>query len=122
MTGNRNKGWEDVTRESLGAELRNLPELEVPGALEAKILSGIPNNPAAGHEHRLHWWPRVWGLGIATAAVLILALIFVSDSGPSVSSHTFIADLNDRPAHHVLADQNSLLIEDTNAVTSTDRP
>lgn len=122
MTGNRNKRWEDMTPESLGAELRNLPELEVPGALEAKVLSGIPNSPTGSREHRLHWWPRVWGLGIATAAVLILALIFVSDSGPSVSSHTFIADLNDRPTHHVLADQNSLLIEDTNAVTSADQP
>ncbi|UCG57375.1 MAG: hypothetical protein JSU70_21220 [Phycisphaerales bacterium] len=118
MTANRNQKWEDITPESLGAQLRSLPELEVPGALEAKILSGIPNSPTGSRGHGLQWWPRVWGLGIATAAILILALMFVSDSGPSVSSHTFIADLNDRPAHHVLSDQNSLLIEDTNAVTS----
>ena len=117
MTTNREQEWQDLTLESLETDLRRLGEVEVPQTLEAKILAKLPDNKAGTLQAHRSWrWPRVWGIGIATAAVLILALIFMSNYGPFVSSPMLIRDFNDKPARPLLADQNTPLIEDTNHV------
>jgi hypothetical protein len=122
MTTNREQEWQDLTLESLEAELRSLGEVEVPQTLEAKILAKVPDSKVGSpHDHRSWRWPRVWGIGIATAAVLILALIFMSNYGPFVSSPMLIRDFNDKPTRPVLADQNTPLIEDTNHVNFNDQ-
>jgi hypothetical protein len=122
MTTDREQEWQDWTLKSLEAELRRLGEVEVPQTLEVKILASVPDGGAGSPQcHRGRRWPRVCGIGIATAAVLILALIFVSNYGPFVSSQTLITDLNDGPTRTVAADQNTPLIEDTNHVNFNDR-
>ena len=122
MITNREQEWQDLTLESLEAQLRRLGEVEVPQTLEAKILAKVPDGKAErSQHHRAWWWPRVCSIGIATAAVLILALIFMSNYGPFVSSQTLITDLNDGPTRPVPTDQNTPLIEDTNHVNFNDR-
>jgi hypothetical protein len=119
MTTNREQQWRDLTLESLEAKLRRLGEVDVPQTLEAKILTNVPDGGAGSPQDHRNWrWPRIWGIGIATAAVLILALIFMSNYGPFVSSHTLIGDFNDRQTRPLLADQNTPLVEDTNHVSS----
>ena len=122
MTTDRERKWQDLTLELLEAELRRLGEVEVPRTLEAKILTSVPDSRAGSPQSRqVRRWPRVCGIGIATAAVLILAFIFVSNYGPFVSSHTLIGDFNDRATRPLLADQNTPLIEDTNHLNPNDR-
>ena len=117
MTTNREQEWQDLTLESLETDLRRLGEVKVPQTLEAKILAKVPDNKARSlQDHRSWRRPRVWGIGIATAAVLVLALIFMSNYGPFVSSPMLIGDFNDKPTRPLLADQNTPLIEDTNHV------
>ena len=117
MTGNQEQKWKDMTLKALEVELRRLPEVEVPETLKAKLFAKAPNSKTKGiREHQLQWRPGVWGLGIAAATVLILALIFVPNYGPSVPSQALTADLDDNSTRYVLADQNNALIADTNYV------
>jgi len=117
MAGNQEQEWKDMKLESLEAELRCLPGVRIPETLKAKLFARIPDSEAgASGESRVQWWARVWRFGAAVAAVVILALIFVPNYGPSGPSNVTIADLNDRPTRCVLADQNSTLVEDTNYV------
>lgn len=119
MTNNQEQKGQDLTLKSLEAKLRCLGDVEVPQTLEAKILARVPDSKAGSPQDHGSWRrSRVWGIGIATAAVLILALIFMSNYGPFVSSHTLIKDFNDKPTRPLLADQNTPLIEDTNHVSS----
>ena len=121
MTNNQEQKGQDLTLKSLEAKLRCLGDVEVPQTLEAKILARVPDSkPRSPQYHRGWRWPRVCGIGVATAAVLILALIFMSNYGPFVSSHTLIRDFNDKPTRPLLADQNTPLIEDTNHVNSNE--
>ena len=122
MTTNREQKWQDPTLKSLEAGLRRLGEVEVPQTLESKILARVPDGKAGSSQDQRSWrWPRVCGIGIATAAVLVLALIFMSNYGPLVPSQMLITDLNDGPTRPVPADQNTPLIEDTNHVNSNYR-
>jgi hypothetical protein len=122
MAENQEQKWKGMTLKSLEAKLRSLPGVEVPEALKAKIFAKIPHSKAGpAPERRVQWRPGIWGFGIAAAAVLILALIFVPSYGPSGPSQTLIADLNDRTVRHILADQNNALVEDTNYADSNGR-
>ena len=113
--------WRNITPKSLEAELCSLPQIRIPEALKVKLMAGIPDRQAELiREHRIRWWPGVWG-GVAAAAVLILALILMPSFGPSVSSKVSIADLNDKATRYILADQNSTLIKDTNYTSHSSR-
>ncbi|MHC4791750.1 MAG: hypothetical protein ACYS8Y_09995, partial [Planctomycetota bacterium] len=108
MTENQEQKWEDMTSESLEAQLRGLPELKVPESLMAKLLAQIPKSKAAKmRAHQVQWQLPILGGAVAVAAVLILTLIFTLNYGPSVPSQTAIADLNDRANRYVMADKNN---------------
>ena len=118
MAQNQEQKWQDMTLKSLEAKLRSFPGLEVPETLKARLFAAIPAGKAkATQQHRAQWWRGIWAWGTAVAAVVILALIFVPDYGPSMPSQMLIADLNDRPARCLLADQNNTFAVDTNYVS-----
>jgi len=119
MTTNQEQKRQDLTLKSLEADLRRLPEVQIPETLQAKILASVPDGKAGGPQGNwVRRWPRVCGIGIATAAVLILGLVFMANYALFMSSQPPVTDLNDGPTRYVLSDQNSLLIEDTNHVNS----
>ena len=108
MTQKRGKKGENIALKSLEAHLPRFAAIEVPGTLKEKLLAAIPNKQSkAVPKHRVQRWPRAWEFGAAAAAVLILALIFVTNYGPSRPSQLVIADINDRPTYNILADQNN---------------
>jgi hypothetical protein len=127
MTENQEEKWDDMTLESLEAELRSLPEVDVPETLEGKLLAAIPDRqPAAAAEHRAERHPGLWDFGVtAAAAVLILALMLTVNYGLSEPSQTLSTQLTDMSLLHtgwelrpLLSDQNAL-VEDTNYANST---
>ena len=106
MTQNQRQNGEDMTLESLEAQLRRLPEVEVPEALEARLLAAIPHGVShLRQQSRLGWWPGALGIG-AAAAFLILVFVFVANYAPSTGSGPAIIEPNDR-SRYFLADQNS---------------
>ena len=108
MAQKREKKGENIALKLLEAHLRRFAAIEVPGTLKEKLLAAIPNKQSkAVPKHRVQQWPRVWRFGAAAAAVLVLALIFVTNYGPSRPAQLVIADINDRPTYHILADQNN---------------
>jgi len=122
MTRNQEKKWDDMTLESLEARLRRLPEVQVPEALEAKLLAAIPDKqPKASIEDSVRWHPGAWDFGVtAVAVVLILALMLTVNYGLSTPSQALSAQLQDTSLCYTawerygfLGDQNAL-IEDTN--------
>ncbi|UCF43063.1 MAG: hypothetical protein JSV99_10860 [Planctomycetota bacterium] len=122
MTENKEHDWENITLKSLEAKLRSLSELQVPPSLRGKLLASIPERQArVAPAHPVQWRLGAWGFGAAAVVVLILALMFLPNYGPSVPSKTLIMDLNDKtidlndkPAdlnegftHYIMTDQNS---------------
>jgi hypothetical protein len=118
MTENQKHKSKHITLKSLAARLRRLPELEVPEALEEKLLTAIPGRqpkPAPGL--RLRWY-RAWDFGVtAAAAVLIFALMFLVSYGLSTPSKTSIAEFDTSlcytrwEQHNFLYDQNNTYLE-----------
>jgi len=122
MTQNKEQKWQDLTLKSLEAKLRGLSKLQVPEILKAKLFAKIPHNKAGFvRERQILCWPKALGFGAAAAAIIILALIFVPNSGTFGPSQTLIADLNDGSIHYIPADQNNTHIEDTNYAIYLDR-
>jgi hypothetical protein len=122
MTRNQEQKREDMTLESLEARLHHLPEVEVPEALEAKLLTAIPDRgPEASIENGVRRHLGAWDFGVTAAAVvLILALMLTVNYGLSEPSQTLSTQLKDTSLCHtgwerqyLLGDQNTL-IEDTN--------
>jgi hypothetical protein len=122
MTENKEHDWENITLKSLEAKLQSLSEVQVPQSLRAKLFATIPERqPPVAPAHQVQWRLGAWGFGAAAVVVLILALIFLPNYGPSVPSKTLIMDLNDKtidlndkPAdlndsltHYIMTDQNS---------------
>lgn len=108
---NQEHKW--ATLKSLEAHLRRLAEIEVPETLKAKLFAAIPDEqPKAGPKHCVRWWPGAWGFGATAAAILVLALILVTNYGTSGPSRKLIADINDKPSYYTLADQNNTSVGD----------
>ena len=117
MTENQEQKWEDMRLKSLEAELRCLAEVEVPETLEDRLLSAIPDMAAeVTREHHVKWHAGAWDFGAtATAAVLILALMFMVNYGLSMPQKTLITELNDTSLCYTRWDQNNFLYDQNNA-------
>ena len=122
MTENQEEKWDDMTLESLEAELRSLPEVDVPETLEGKLLAAIPGRePETLAELPVKRHPRLWDFGVtAAAAILILALMLTVNYGLSTPSQALSSQLKDTSLCYTMweryglpGDQNAL-IEDTN--------
>lgn len=119
MKDNHKRMWEELTLKSLEAKLRSLPEPKIPETLEARLHTTIPQKPMEIiRDHSVRRRLQAYGLWATAAAVLILAWVLASNSGPPAPSQRFVADLNDRTSRQVPSDQNAVLIEDTNLVNS----
>ena len=117
MKRNQEEKREDIMFNTLEAKLRSLPEVEVPKSLKAKLFAKIPDSKVeCTRKYQVQSRTRVWGLGIAAAAIVILAVIFSPNYDPSVPSREVIADLNDRTTRYLLADQNNTINKDSNYV------
>jgi len=123
MNKNRKPTPEDLTLESLEAQLRSLPDVETPETLKTKLVAAIPDRqPKTSVEHRAMHHPRLWDFGLtAAAAILILALMLTANYGLSTPSRTLSAQLYDTSLwcpgleqRYFQFDQNNALIEDTN--------
>jgi hypothetical protein len=83
MGQNRNDRRDNAALTSLEAGLRRLPELEVPEALEAKLLATIPAGRRRPTPRGVFRGRVAWGAGaLAAAAGLILAAILMSRTRP----------------------------------------
>ncbi|KPK43798.1 MAG: hypothetical protein AMJ65_04805 [Phycisphaerae bacterium SG8_4] len=117
MKENHKQTWEDMTLKSLEAKLRSLPEPGIPEMLEAKLHATIPESPTETiRENPFRRWLKAYGLWATAAAVVILAFVLAVNHGQPSPSHRFVADINDGASRYVPADQNAVLIEDTNFV------
>jgi hypothetical protein len=64
MTQKRKKKSKRITLKSLAANLRSLPEVEVPESLKTKLLAAIPDTqakPAPAHQFRRY---PAWDFGV----------------------------------------------------------
>jgi len=122
MTENQEQKSKDMTLKSLEAELQRLPEVEVPEALEAKLLAAIPDSRAkAAPGHQLQWH-RAWDFGVtAAAAVLIFALMFLVNYGLSIPSQTSITEF-DTSLCYTRWDQNNFLYDQNNTYLGKSLP
>ena len=122
MAQNQEQKSKDMTLESLEAELRRLPEIEVRQALKDKLLAAIPDSRAkAARGHQLQWH-RAWDFGVtAAAAVLIFALMFLVNYGLSIPSHTSIAEF-DTSLCYTSWDQNNFLYDQNNTYLEKSLP
>lgn len=131
MAQNKEQKWEDITLKSLKAELRGLPEVEVPETLKAKLLAGIPGmrQKLSSIEHQLKWHLRARDcVATVSAAVLILALMLLVNYGLSTPSQIPLTELSDMSLSYTGWDQNSFwydqnnsLIEDTSYINYNGR-
>jgi len=124
MTENQEQKWEYMRLKSLEAELRCLPEVEVPETLEDKLLAAIPDRGAkVAPEHQAKWHVRAWDFGAtATAAVLILALMLMVNYGLSVPPQMLLTELNDTSLCYTRWDQNNFLYDQNNACVEKTLP
>ena len=124
MTENQEKKWEDMRLKSLEAELRSFPEVEVPKTLEYRLLAAIPDRPTkVTREYQVKWQAGAWDFGTtATAAVLILALMFIVNYGLSMPPKMLITELNDTSLCYTRWDQNSFLYDQNNACVEKTLP
>ena len=117
MKENHKQTWQNITLKSLEAKLRSLPEPGIPETLEARLHGTIPRSPTETiREHLFRRWLKTYGIWATAAAVAILVLVLAVNHGPPSPSHRFVVDLNDGANRYVPADQNAVLIEDTNFV------
>ena len=124
MTENQEQKWVDMRLKSLEAELRCLPEVEVPETLEGRLLAAIPDRAEkVAREHQVKWYAGAWDFGTtATAAVLILALMFMVNYGLSMPPKMLITELNDTSLCYTRWDQNSFLYDQNNACLANTLP
>jgi len=114
MAQNQEQKSKDITLKSLGAELRHLPEVDVPEALEARLLAAIPHSQAKPAPEYHIQWHRAWDFGVtAAAAVLIFALLFLVNYGLSISPQTSITEF-DTSLCYTRWDQNNFLYDQNN--------
>lgn len=119
MAKKQDKNRKDITLKSLKAQLRRLPEIEVPEKLKARLFAAIPDIEApAGHRRRILWQPRVSDFGVTAAAiVLIFALMFMLNLGLSVPSRGLLTDVNDTSLVYPRWDHTTFIC-DQNAILS----
>ena len=124
MTENQEQKWENMRLKSLEAELRCLPEVEVPETLEGRLLAAIPDRAEkVAREHQIKWHVGAWDFGTtATAAVLILALMFMVNYGLSMPPKMLMTELNDTSLCYTRWDQNSFLYDQNNACLANTLP
>lgn len=118
MTKEKDKTPNDITLRSLKANLRRLPQVEVPGKLKARLFAAVPDVEAPPvPQAQVEWRPRVWDFTVTAAAiVLIFALMLMLNLGLSIPSKLLLTDMNDtslvypRPIHTTfICDQNAIL-------------
>lgn len=124
MKQNREQNYKDVTLKSLKAQLRRLPEVEVPETLKAGLFDAIPEKAAkVAQEHQAGWRPQAWDFGVtAAAAVLIFALMFMVNYGLSVPSQLLLTEFNDTSLPYARCDQNNLLYDQNNTYIEKSLP
>jgi hypothetical protein len=118
MTRKREKKSKRITLKSLAAQLRRLPEVEIPETLKPGLLAAIPDTqakPAPAHQFRRY---PAWDFGVtAAAAVLIFALMFLVNYGLSTPSRTSIIEFDTSlccttpKLNNFLYDQNNTYLE-----------
>jgi len=75
VSKNEESSRHDATLESLEAELRALPQLEVPAGLQAKLLAAIPARPGGVlRPRRVAWLVGLGALGVAAALLVTMSL------------------------------------------------
>lgn len=122
MTENQEQKSKDMTLKSLEKKLRRLPEIEVPEALEARLLAAIPDRRTKGKQAQQLQWRRAWDFGVtAAAAVLIFALMFLVNYGLSIPSQTSIAEF-DTSLCYTSWDQNNFLYDQNNTYLEKSLP
>lgn len=120
MTQKREKKSKRITLKSLAAQLRRLPEVEVPETLKPRLLAAIPDTHAkSAPAHQFQRYPA-WDFGVtAAAAVLIFALMFLVNYGLSTPSKTGIMEFDTSLCcttwhqNNFLYDQNNTYLEKT---------
>jgi hypothetical protein len=114
MTQKREKKSKRITLKSLAAQLRSLPEVEVPETLKPRLLAAIPDMQAKPEPaHQFRWYPA-WDFGVtAAAAVLIFALMFLVNYGLSTQSKTGIIEF-DTSLRSTTWNQNNFLYDQNN--------
>ncbi len=114
MTENKEQKSRNITKKSLAAQLRSLPEVRPPEALKDKLLSAIPDRGpkvARGHQRQS---VRAWDFGVtAAAAVLIFALMFLVNYGLSTPSKTAMIEF-DTSLCYAGWDQNNFMYDQNN--------
>ena len=114
MTEKKEQKSKKITQKSLAAQLRSLPEIRPPEALEDKLLAAIPDRGvkvSRGHQRK---WYRVWDYGVtAAAAVLIFALMFLVNYGLSTPSKMSIIEF-DTSLCYAGWDQNNFMYDQNN--------
>ncbi|MDH4239359.1 MAG: anti-sigma factor [Phycisphaerae bacterium] len=114
MTQKREKKSKRITLKSLSAQLRSLPEVEVPETLKPRLLAAIPDTqakPAPANQCRGY---PAWDFGVtAAAAVLIFALMLLVNYGLSTPSKTVIMEF-DSSLCCTTWNQNSFLYDQNN--------
>ena len=114
MTQKRKKKSKRITLKSLAANLRSLPEVEVPETLKPRLLAAISDmqaKPAPAHQFR---WYHAGDFGVTAAAVvLIFALIFLINYGLYTPSRTEIIEF-DTSLRCTTWNQNNFLYDQNN--------
>ena len=118
MAENKEQKSRNITKKSLAAQLRSLPEVRPPEALKDKLLSTIPDRGpkvARGHQRQS---VRAWDFGVtAAAAVLIFALMFLVNYGLSTPSKTAMIEFDTSLCYagwnqnNFMYDQNNTYLE-----------
>ncbi|MHC4084552.1 MAG: hypothetical protein ACYSWZ_11925 [Planctomycetota bacterium] len=122
MTQKRKKKSKRITLKSLAANLRSLPEVEVPETLKPRLLAAIPDTqakPAPANQFRRY---PTWDFGVtAAAAVLIFALMLLVNYGLSTPLKTGIIEFDTSLCcttpnlNNFLYDQNNTYLEKSGA-------
>jgi len=117
MAEERNHQQKDVSLESLQAQLRNLPEPDVPEGLKSALFAGIPEAAVpAGHRSLVGRHPGAWDFGVtAAAAVVILALLLMVNYGLSVPAGKSLVKFDEPLLSYTRWDHNTLLSDQNNA-------
>jgi hypothetical protein len=114
MTQKREKKTKRITIKSLAAQLRRLPEVEIPETLKPRLLAAIPDTQAKhAPTHQFRWY-HAGDFGVTAAAVvLIFALIFLINYGLYTPSRTEIIEF-DTSLRCTTWNQNNFLYDQNN--------
>jgi hypothetical protein len=107
MAGDQNQQGDARALELLEDELRNLPMLEVPAGLEARLLAAIPPVPTkAAKWHRTRWRRWATGVGSTAAAAALIAAAIMLPLHPLDDNFSESVDASTATSpRHVLGDQ-----------------